>query len=219
MQATTAPATSIVAPTATLGDLTTIMADLTRAYPEAGHRVAHGAFLAIMGHAETDTATGWWVTSERDGATQYFVLPQYGTCTCQDHARHGHLSPCKHRLAVETIARLERVEAERTDPTTPTPRCPTCDRLADHGCVNEVGAGLWTCDEHGDWEAPDLQGATAADEPCGYWLTDAALELLGELPDLMPQCSRCGSEPAIPSHIDHLGAACIARELFGDDAA
>jgi hypothetical protein len=110
---TTFATTPIVAPTTTLGDLAAIMADLTRTYPEAGARVQHGAFLALMGHAESDTATGWWVTSERDGETQYFVLPQYGSCTCQDHARHGHLSPCKHRLCVETLARLERLTADR----------------------------------------------------------------------------------------------------------
>src|SRR3954447_1387042 len=110
--ATASTATPIIAPSATLGDLQAIMADLTRAYPEAGHRVQHGAFLAIMGHAESDTATGWWVTSERDGETQYFVLPQYGTCTCQDHQRHGSLSPCKHLLCVEILHRLERVETD-----------------------------------------------------------------------------------------------------------
>jgi hypothetical protein len=92
------------------------MADLTRAYPEAGARVQHGAFLALMGHAESDTGTGWWVTSERDGTTQYLVLPAYGTCTCQDYSRHGSLSPCKHLLCVETIARLERVEADAGAP-------------------------------------------------------------------------------------------------------
>jgi hypothetical protein len=118
MAATATPATPIIAPTATLGDLQAIMADLSRTYPEAGARVQHGAFLAIMGHAESDTATGWWVTSERDGTTQYFVLPQYGTCTCQDHSRHGALSPCKHALCVETLQRLQRVETDREQAAT-----------------------------------------------------------------------------------------------------
>jgi len=181
MQTTTFATTPIVAPSATLGDLAAIMADLTREHPEAGHRVQHGAFLALMGHAESDTATGWWVTSERDGTTQYFVLPQYGTCTCQDFQRHGSLSPCKHLLCVETIHRLERVEAERGTPA-------------------EVDA-------------------ESDDEPCGYWLTDDALALLGELPDLTPQCPRCLAEPAILSHVDWLGTRCLSAELFGGDAA
>jgi len=47
-----------------------MMADLSREHLEAGARVQHGAFLAIKGHAESDTATGWWVTSERDGTTR-----------------------------------------------------------------------------------------------------------------------------------------------------
>src|SRR4051794_33653334 len=110
--ATTPAATPIVAPTATLGDLAAIMADLARVHPEAGHRVQHGAFLALMGHAESDTGTGWWVTSERDATTQSPVPPAHGPCTCQDYSRHGALSPCKHQLCVETIARLERVEAD-----------------------------------------------------------------------------------------------------------
>src|SRR4051794_3936150 len=175
--ATASTAVNIVAPTATLGDLAAIMADLTREHPEAGHRVQHGAFLALMGHAESDTATGWWVTNERDGEAQYFVLLQYGTCTCKDHQRHGHLSPCKHRLCVETLQRLERVETDRE------------------------------------------QRAAA---PIAWELTDAAytaLAALGEPCALAPLCSRCGAEAAIPSHVDHLGAACIRAELFGDDAA
>jgi hypothetical protein len=44
------------------------------------------------------------------------------------------------------------------------PRCPTCQRLADHGCVNAAGAGLWTCDDDGDWEAP-APGAPLAVPP------------------------------------------------------
>lgn len=110
---TTTSTRDIVAPTATLGDLQAIMADLSRAHPDAGARVQHGAFLALMGHAEASGPGAWWVTSERDGTTQYFVLPQYGTCTCQDFQRHGHLSPCKHRLCVEVLARLERLEVDR----------------------------------------------------------------------------------------------------------
>jgi hypothetical protein len=173
VQPSNASATPIVAPSATLGDLAAIMADLTREHPEAGHRVQHGAFLAIMGHADSDTRTGWWVASERDASVQYLVLPAHQSCTCQDAARHGSLSPCKHLLCVETIARLERLEADA--------------------------------------------GTPIDDEPCGYWLTDAALELLGELPDLTPQCPRCHAEPALLDHLDHLGPRCLADELFGTD--
>jgi hypothetical protein len=197
----TAPATTpIVAPTATLGDLAAIMADLTREHPEAGARVQHAAFHAIMGHAESDTGTGWWVASERDVRVQYLVLPAHQSCTCQDAARHGSLSPCKHLLCVETIARLERIEAGRTDPTPPP--------SPEHG----VGCG---CTETPCRDTLDY----AADAPGPYWLTEAAYAALGELPDLTPQCPRCGSESTILSHIDHLGAHCLSAELFGGDAA
>jgi hypothetical protein len=89
------------------------MADLTRRYPEAGHRVQHGAFLAIMGHVERSTPRSWWVTSERDPQAQYLVLEAHGTCTCQDFARHGTLSPCKHQFGVQVVQRLERAEVDR----------------------------------------------------------------------------------------------------------
>jgi hypothetical protein len=164
--------TLIIAPTATLGDLQAIMCELTREYPEAGARVEHGAFLALMGHAEPSGPGAYWVLSERDEATQYFVLPLYGTCTCQDHARHGTLSPCKHALAIEIVRRLERIEAEALDPTT----------------------------------------------PIGLELTDAAyaaLDALGEVPGMPPQCRRCGQEPMLRNYRDGLGARCVSAELFG----
>ena len=98
-------------------------------------------------------------------------------CCCQDFARRGELTWCKHLLCVAIIERLERLEADR-------------EQLAD---------------------APiDLELT-----PEAY----AALDALGEPADLPLQCHRCHAEPSLPSHRDHLGAACIARELFGDDAA
>ena len=167
-------ATCSIAPTTLLGAVYALLADLHTRYPEAGPRVEHGAFLALFGRCESDTATSWWVGSERDPHAEYFVLPAYGTCTCQDHARHGHLSPCKHRLAVELHQRCERSEAEALDPS-----------------------------------------AAIALE-----LTDAAyvaLDALGEVPDVAPQCPRCHAEPRSPRHPDGLGAACVTRELYGDD--
>jgi hypothetical protein len=61
-----------------------------------------------------------------------------------------------------------------------------------------------------------------AEAPIAWELTEAAytaLDLLGEVPDVAPQCARCHAEPAIARHCDGLGAACVSRELFGDDAA
>jgi hypothetical protein len=87
-------------------------------------------------------------------------------------------------------------------------------------CAHQLAVTLVTRLERieADREAPAEGDEPAADEPCGYWLTDAALELLGELPDLTPQCPRCHAEPALPSHVDHLGARCLSAELFGDDS-
>jgi hypothetical protein len=61
-----------------------------------------------------------------------------------------------------------------------------------------------------------------ADSPIPLELTEAAytaLDALGEVPDVAPQCSRCHVEPAVATHCDRLGQGCIRRELFGDDAA
>jgi hypothetical protein len=152
----TTPSTESSTPNVTLADLRAIVADLHRVHPEAGARVEHGAYLALFGRCESDTGTSWWVGSERDAHREYLVMPQHGTCTCQDHQRHGHLSPCKHRLCVEIFRRLERAEAEATDPTlapiayllTPTAiaalddfrqrdaaRCPTCNDWKQHGSL------------------------------------------------------------------------------------
>jgi hypothetical protein len=201
---------TIVAPTTTLGDLATILADLQREHPEAGHRVQHGAFMAIMNHVELAAGGGYWVTSERDHTTQYFVLPLYGTCTCQDHQRNGALTACKHLLACEIVRRLERLEADRdqaADVDEDVPACPLHgDEECDWGCP---GPGL-------DPAAARYPGERDPDAPGDYWLTDDALALLGELPDLTPQCPRCHAEPALLRHPDHLGAACVSRELYGD---
>jgi len=100
---TTVPATAIVAPRATLGDLAASVAELPPRYPEAGPRVQHGAFLALMGHAELSTPRAWWMTSERDATIQYLVLEDTGRA----RVRTGRA------LCVETLPRLERCESDR----------------------------------------------------------------------------------------------------------
>jgi hypothetical protein len=88
-------------------------------------------------------------------------------------------------------------------------------------CAHQLAVTLVTRLERREADAgPPAEGdADADDAPCGYWLTDAALALLGELPDLAPQCPRCHAEPAILDHIDHLGPSCLADDLFGTDPA
>jgi hypothetical protein len=112
-QDTTAPRI----PDVSLPTLQALMADLQRAYPHAGARVDHAAFLALARRVERSLGAGYWVGSELTPEAEYLVLPEQASCTCQDHTRHGHLSPCKHRLAVELLQRCERLEAETQDPT------------------------------------------------------------------------------------------------------
>jgi hypothetical protein len=175
MQATTTPATLSIAPVITIADLRAIVDQLRTEHPQAGPRLDHAAFIATIREVERGTSSGlWWVQSETDPNQTYMVIAGE-RCCCQDFARRGALTPCKHLLAVELHQRAERLEAEALDPTPP---------LA--------------------WEL------TAA--------AIAALDALGEHPDLAPQCSRCQSEPALPSHRAGLGQACLRRELYGEDS-
>jgi hypothetical protein len=145
--------------TTTLGDLRALAADLRREHPQAGARVDHAAFLAIFRTVERGTSPSiWWVDSETDPTTSYLVTvtPRTRCCTCQDFARRGELTPCKHLLSVEIVQRLERAEAERLDPTlapieyllTPAAlaalddqrqrdaaRCPNCEDFKMHGSL------------------------------------------------------------------------------------
>lgn len=102
--------------TTTLADVRALAAALHREHPQAGNRVDHAAFLACFREVERGTSPVlWWVPSETDPAQQYMVLAGQH-CTCQDCARRGALTPCKHLLAVAITQRLERLEAERLDP-------------------------------------------------------------------------------------------------------
>jgi len=61
-----------------------------------------------------------------------------------------------------------------------------------------------------------------ADTAIPFELTDLAYYVLDGEPCALPrQCARCHAEPAVLTHVDHYGAACIRRELYGDsdDAA
>jgi hypothetical protein len=210
MLAETTPATCIV-PDLTLADLLAVARDLQAIHPDRARRVEKAVQLVLFRTIERGAAGRvWWVGSETTPDTTYAIAD--ATCQCLDYQKRG--GPCAHQLAVTLVTRLERREADRDQASDP-PRCPVCNRLADHGCINAVGEGLWTCDDHGDWEA--LDPAT----PITWELTDAAytaLAALGEVPDLPLLCHRCRAEPSLPSHREHLGADCIARELFGDVA-
>src|SRR5713226_5871911 len=116
---TTVLATISIAPTATLADLRALVDQLRTEYPQAGPRLDHAAFIATSRDVERGTSPGlWWVQSETD-PNQTYMVTAGERCVCQDFARRGELTPCKHLLAVELHQRAERFEAEALDPTPP----------------------------------------------------------------------------------------------------
>jgi hypothetical protein len=109
---TTTPATAIV-PDLTLADLRAIVDQLRTEHPNSGPRLDHAAFIATFREVERGTSPGlWWVQSETDPTQQYMVTAGE-RCVCQDFARRGALTPCKHLLCVEIVERAERRETDR----------------------------------------------------------------------------------------------------------
>jgi hypothetical protein len=173
MATATTPATTLsIAPTTTLSDLRAIVEQLRAEHPNAGARLDHAAFIATFREVEQGANPGtWWVQSETDPAQQYMVTAGQ-RCVCQDFARRGELTWCKHLISLAIVERAERLSVDR-------------DQLA----------AL----------------------PIAWELTEAAyaaLDQLGEVPDLEPQrpvgtCTRYGprSETARAAY----------RELYDED--
>jgi hypothetical protein len=93
--------------------------------------------------------------------------------------------------------------------------CPDASRRSAYECKH-----AWACRLAVQAERAEAEAGINVDAAIAYVLTELALATLdGEPCDLPPQCRRCHAEPSLPSHRDHLGADCISRELFGDDAA
>src|SRR4051812_24447315 len=117
--AITTPATLSIAPTTTLADLRAILGQLRSDHPNGGARLDHAAFIATFREVERGANPGtWWVQSETDPGQTYLVT-EGQSCVCQDFARRGALTPCKHLLCVAILQRAERLEAEALDPTAP----------------------------------------------------------------------------------------------------
>src|SRR3954465_4406809 len=105
---TTTSTTGIVAPTATLGDLLTLAADLKAQYPDRTRRVEKAVQLVLFRAIERgDAGRVWWVGSETPPDTTYSVSD--ASCSCRDWQVRG--GPCGHQLAVEISTHLERLEA------------------------------------------------------------------------------------------------------------
>jgi hypothetical protein len=93
--------------------------------------------------------------------------------------------------------------------------CPDAQRRDARNCKH-----CWSVRLAVQAERLEAESALDADAPIPYALTDLAYLVLDGEPCALPaQCPRCHAEAAILSHIDHLGAACLSRELFGGDAA
>ena len=85
-------------------------------------------------------------------------------------------------------------------------------------CLHQFAVELYCYAARADLDASDP--TLDADAPVPFALTDLAyLVLDGEPVDLPLLCSRCHAEAAILTHRDHLGARCLADELFGTDPA
>ncbi len=82
-------------------------------------------------------------------------------------------------------------------------------------CLHQYAVELFCYAERAEAE-PTLD----VDAPVPFALTDLAYLVLDGEPCALPaQCPRCHAEAAILTHRDHLGARCLADELFGTDPA
>jgi hypothetical protein len=147
-------------PNLTIHSLQAIVTDVRRAHPQAGTRLDHATFIVLCREVERGTSPGiWWVDSESDPTRSYMVIAGKA-CVCQDFARRGALTPCKHLLAVEIFERAERRAAELGDPTTEpipyeltamgcalfaSPVGPTCPACGGEGLPNHPGQLCRVC--------------------------------------------------------------------------
>jgi hypothetical protein len=110
-QQTLAP-TGIVADIS-LADLCAIADQLRTEHPNAGARLDHASFIATFREVERGTSPStWWVQSETDPNQTYMVTAGQ-RCCCQDFARRGEQTWCKHLIAVAIVERAERLAVDR----------------------------------------------------------------------------------------------------------
>src|SRR5262245_33568350 len=98
------------APSISLASLRDALASLKSAEPERGCRWDRAASIVAL-RAITAGVAGWWVGSESDPRTEYYVcLDRHGRhlCTCPDYRERG--GPCKHALAVRLLVACEARE-------------------------------------------------------------------------------------------------------------
>jgi hypothetical protein len=84
------------------------------AHPDLAARLDKAAHILVARTVEPtgDDGTSWWVQSETDTATHYFVIVQARgawPCTCKDFERRQDW--CKHGLAVALLRRCAEHQA------------------------------------------------------------------------------------------------------------
>ena len=88
----------------TIRELRGIVQKASRDNPHLTSRLEKAAFLVLLRPIEPLGDHHFQVMSE-DGLRYYEVIN--GHCQCHDYVRHGSGHPCKHRLALAIVQRLE----------------------------------------------------------------------------------------------------------------
>jgi hypothetical protein len=98
-------------PAFSLARLRATLAVLKAEQPERGYRWTHAAAIVALRTIEPGATAGYWVQSECDDRTRYWVLQVPSgnwTCSCPDYAQRG--GPCKHALAVQLFEACQAVD-------------------------------------------------------------------------------------------------------------
>ena len=90
----------------------------SRQNPHLTTRLENAAFLVLLRPVENLAIDHYQIGSE-DGLRDYEVIN--GHCQCSDYLRHGAGHPCKHRLAISLLQRLDLSEPFTGDTTTVDP--------------------------------------------------------------------------------------------------
>ena len=91
----------------TVRELRELVEKASRDNPHLTSRLEKAAFLVLLRRTETLGNSHYQVMSE--DALRYYSIVD-GHCECADYVRHGAGHPCKHRLAVSIIDKLDRTK-------------------------------------------------------------------------------------------------------------
>jgi hypothetical protein len=91
----------------TVRELRELVEKASRDNPHLTSRLEKAAFLVLLRRIETLGDSHYQVMSE--DALRYYNIVD-GHCECTDYVRHGTGHPCKHRLAVSLIEKLDHAK-------------------------------------------------------------------------------------------------------------